>query len=290
MGPLFSRHLSPVLSPAIASALTVTSFAISLGTRPKSQSRGFVYSRVFSQAARIAVCAAACWGAQASADECRNSTELLIGKRAPDIEYSPRHYSPGYRFVVDGVDYELTRTTFASGGGERLFAITHPVLAEPDLHPLLQDFFVTVETRQSAAASCSDIALNGESTVHPVKLREESQSAIRFGDLDKNSKMLESTRTLAAKLRVRVDGTEMTLATGFSTSRRLNISDCAKSLDDSYGYIEHTPGQITVACFPADPKSRNHVDEIEWEVDYKWPLDPPKLLDELIDYVYVEPI
>ena len=36
--------------------------------------------------------------------------------------------------------------------------------------------------------------------------------------------------------------------------------------------------------------AQDYVDQIKWRVDFEWPQDPPALIDELIDYVYVEPL
>lgn len=246
--------------------------------------------RLFGIASYAAVIGLLCGADVSAAGICAAAGQAARGKSAGDIVYSARMHAPGYRFSVDGVPYELIRTQFTAQGSRKRFAVIHPVLLDAEAYPRFRDFFVSVETRPDRTTSCSDVLFGDESAVHRVRVDDESTASVAFGDLQKTARSLESIRTLAATLRVRVDGTEMTLSAGFSAKRSLSLAECAKGLADSYGFVEYGPGRIKVACFPADPASADHVAEIDWRVDYRWPPDPSALLDALIDYVYVEAI
>ena len=243
--------------------------------------------RAASVAGGIALWSHGSWGSQPCAAE---NTRLSAGL-AREVEYAARIHDPGYRFSVGGFSWELVRTLVTDPRGAQRFAITYPVLRlDGPPSPALRDFFFHLQTRAGSGRACTDVKFLNDSPVHRLRVNDDSDAFIRFGDLDRKEKRLESTRTLATELRLRVDGTEVIIATGFATRRSLNISGCANGLDDSFGFVEYQPGQVQVTCFPADPDARDYLDEIDWHVDYQWPQNPPGLLDELIDYVYVEPL
>jgi hypothetical protein len=226
----------------------------------------------------------------AYADTCAIERQRLAAGLAREVEYTSRVHSPGYRFSIDGMSWELVRTQVSDPRSARRFAVTYPVISNPGENTASRDFFVSLETRAATGRACSDVRVLDTAPVHRLRIDDDSDAVIRFGDLDRKAKRLESTRKLATELRVRMDGTEVVIATGFATRRSLNISGCANGFDDSFGYVEYQPGQVQVTCFPADPEARDYVDEIDWRVDYQWPQNPPALIDELIDYVYVEPL
>ena len=224
------------------------------------------------------------------ADTCAAETRRLVAGLAREVEYTSRVHRPGYRFSIDGMSWELVRTQVSAPDAARRFAVTYPVISDPRGSTASRDFFVSLKTRAATGRACSDVRVADTAPVHRLQVNDDSDAVIRFGDLDRKAKRLESTRKLATELRVRMDGTEVVFATGFATRRSLNISGCANGFDDSFGYVEYQPGQVQVTCFPADPAARDYVDEIDWRVDYQWPRNPPALIDELIDYVYVEPL
>lgn len=226
----------------------------------------------------------------AMADICAVEPQRLSAGLAREVEYTARVYDAGYRFSIGGFSWELVRTEVADPYSEQRFAITYPVMLDSSSSPASRDFFVSLSTRANPGGSCSDVKFLNDSPVHRLRISDDSDAVIRFGDLDRKAKRLESTRKLATELRVRDGATEVVIATGFATRRSLNISGCANGLDDSFGYVEYQPGQVQVTCFPADPNARDYVDEIDWHVDYQWPQNPPALIDQLIDYVYVEPL
>ncbi len=224
------------------------------------------------------------------ADTCANESHRLVAGLAREVEYTARVHEPGYRFSIDGLSWELVRTNVADPHSDRRFAVTYPVILDVEGNPAVRDFFISLSTQESQGRTCNDVKFLDDSPVHRLQVNDDSAAVIRFGDLDRKAKRLESTRKLATEMRVRLDGTEVVIATGFATRRSLNISGCANGLDDSFGYVEYQPDQVQVTCFPADPDSRDYVDEIDWHVDYQWPQNPPALIDQLIDYVYVEPL
>lgn len=226
----------------------------------------------------------------AKAEPCVDTGQPLPAGLAREVEYTARVHPPGYRFSIDGLSWELVRTRLSDVRGKQRFAVTYPVIIDDSRSPATRDFFVSVQAKDSSGQSCSDVRFRDASPVHYLRVRDDSDAVIRFGDLDKTTKRLESTRKMATELRLRVDGTEVLIATGFATRRSLNISGCASGFDDSYGYVEYQPGQVQVSCFPADPDSRDYVDEIDWRVEFDWPQNPPALIDQLIDYVYVDPL
>jgi hypothetical protein len=223
-------------------------------------------------------------------ETCAVEGQVLSAGLARDVEYSARVFAPGHRFSIGNLSWELVRTQLRDAQGSNRFAVTYPVIIDKDGSPASRDFFVSVEARESDGVACNDVLFAASSPVHRIRVSDERNAMIRFGDLDRKAKRLESSRKLATELRLRLDGTEVVVATGFATRRSLNISGCASGFDDSFGFVEYQPGQLQVTCFPADPESRNYVDEIDWRVDYQWPQNPPELLDELIDYVYIEPL
>lgn len=224
------------------------------------------------------------------AEPCIERGQPLSAGLARHVQYTARVHQPGYRFSIDGLSWEVVRTRVSANEGRQHFEITYPVIIDDSQSPAARDFFVSLQTRDSAKQSCSDVRFGDASPVHRLLVDDDSNAVIRFGDLDKSLKRLESTRKMATELKLRVDGTEVLISTGFATRRSLNISGCASGFDDSYGYVEYQPGQVQVSCFPADPKSTDYVDEIDWHVEFDWPQDPPELIDQLIDYVYIEPI
>ncbi len=228
--------------------------------------------------------------ARGIAGTCASEPHRLQAGVTREVEYAARLFDPGYRFSIDGLSWELVRTQLTDTRGERRFAVTYPVILDTQTSPASRDFFVSLKTVESQGSACNDVVFGDDNPVHRLRINDDSNSVIRFGDLDRKAKHLESTRTLATEMRVRVDGTEVVIATGFATRRRLNISGCANGFDDSFGFVEYQPGQVQVTCFPADPESKDYVDEIDWHVDFQWPQDPPELIDQLIDYVYVEPV
>jgi len=238
----------------------------------------------------LAVVAAAAAPGVAHAETCAVEHHRLAAGLAREVEYTSRVHRPGYRFSIDGMSWELVRTQVTDPRSARRFAVTYPVISNPRENIASRDFFVSLETREASGQSCSDVRVLDTAPVHRLQINDDSDAVIRFGDLDRKAKRLESTRKLATELRVRMDGTEVVIATGFATRRSLNISGCASGFDDSFGYVEYQPGKVQVTCFPADPAARDYVDEIDWSVDYQWPQNPPALIDELIDYVYVEPL
>lgn len=224
------------------------------------------------------------------AETCAVETRRLSAGLAREVEYTSRVHRPGYRFSIDGLSWELVRTQLIDPDTARRFAVTYPVLSDTRGSTASRDFFVSLKTHAASGRACSDVRVLDTAPVHRLQINDDSDAVIRFGDLDRKAKRLESTRKLATELRVRMNGTEVVIATGFATRRSLNISGCASGFDDSFGYVEYQPGQVQVTCFPADPEARDYVDEIDWRVDYQWPQNPPALIDELIDYVYVEPL
>jgi len=226
----------------------------------------------------------------ARAETCAIEQRQLTAGLPREVEYTARIHAPGYRFSIDGLSWELVRTQVTDPRSDQRFAVTYPVLRDATAGPASRDFFVSLQTRESPGQACSDVKFLNDSPVHRLRILDDSDAVIRFGDLDRKAKRLESTRKLATEMRVRNGGTEVVIATGFATRRSLNISGCANGLDDSFGYIEYQPGQVQVTCFPADPDAQDYVDEIDWHVDYQWPRNPPALIDQLIDYVYVEPL
>jgi len=226
-----------------------------------------------------------------ASEPCAAETQRLSAGLQREVEYAARVHDPGYRFSLGGFSWELVRTLVTDPRSAQRFAVTYPALRlDSRPSPASRDFFFSLQTRAGVGRSCTDVKFRDESPVHRLRVSDDSNAVIRFGDLDRKEKRLESTRKLAAELRLRVDGTEVVIATGFATRRSLNISGCANGLDDSFGYVEYQPGQVQVTCFPADPDARDYLDEIDWHVDYQWPQNPPGLIDELIDYVYVEPL
>ena len=236
----------------------------------------------------LAACATSLLGLPVWAEPCTREARPLAAGLAREVEYAARVHAPGYRFALEGLSWELVRTQLTDPRGEQRFAITYPVVLDAEGSPAGRDFFVSLEAREASGDACSDVKFLGDSPVHRLPVSDDSDAVIRFGDLDRKAKLLESTRTLATELRVRAGGAEVIIATGFATRRSLNISGCASGFDDSYGYVEYQPGQVQVSCFPADPEARDYLDEIDWRVDYDWPSNPPALIDALIDYVYVE--
>ncbi|MEO1079217.1 MAG: hypothetical protein AAFY29_06675 [Pseudomonadota bacterium] len=226
----------------------------------------------------------------AAAETCAIESQRLVAGLAREVEYTANIHDPGYRFTVGGLSWELVRTQLSDPHSDQRFAVTYPVILDGSANPASRDFFFSMQTKESAGRACTDVKFLNDSPVHRLRISDDSDAVIRFGDLDRKEKRLESTRKLGTELRVRIDGTEVVIATGFATRRSLNISGCANGLDDSFGYVEYQPGQVQVTCFPADPDARDYVDEIDWHVDYQWPQNPPALIDELIDYVYVEPL
>ena len=224
------------------------------------------------------------------AETCASEFSGLRAGVAREVEYAVRRFDPGYRFSIDGLSWELVRTQITDAQGKQRFAVTYPVLIDASSSRASRDFYFSLQTIESQGMACNDVVFGDDSPVHRLRVDDDSNAVIRFGDLDSKAKHLESTRTLGTKLRIRIDGTEVVMATGFATSRRLNISRCASGFDDSFGFVEYQPGQVQVTCFPADPKNTDYVDEIDWHVDYQWPQDPPRIIDQLIDYVYVEPV
>ncbi|GEM_PF-6724593 len=224
------------------------------------------------------------------AETCAVEHHRLTAGLTREVEYAARVYEPGYRFTLGGFSWELVRTRFTDVHGDRRFAVTYPVLLDEHDDPAWRDFFVSVQTRESDGIACNDVLFRDDSPVHRLQVSDDSSSVIRFGDLDRKAKRLESRRKLVTEMRVRTDGTEVIIATGFDAHRSLNISGCANGFDDSFGFVEYQPGQVQVTCYPSDPDNQDYVDEIDWHVDYQWPQNPPALIDELIDYVYVEPL
>ncbi|MEE4277703.1 MAG: hypothetical protein V2I82_04455 [Halieaceae bacterium] len=223
-------------------------------------------------------------------EPCSLEGQRLAAGIPKEVEYTANIHDPGYRFEVGGFSWELVRTQVSDPRTARRFVVTYPMIRDAVQSPATRDFFLSLEAREGHGRSCSDVQFLGDSPVHRLRISDDSDAVIRFGDLDRREKRLESIRKLATELRVRIDGTEVVIATGFATRRSLNISGCANGLDDSFGFVEYQPGQVQVTCFPADPDARDYIDEIDWRVDYQWPSNPPALLDELIDYVYIEPL
>lgn len=228
------------------------------------------------------------WSLPSSADTCAAENRRLMAGLAREVEYTARLYDPGYRFSIGELSWELVRTQVSDSRGEHRFAITYPVIIDEIDSPASRDFFMSVETRETQGNRCNDVFFGDDNPVHRLQVEDDSTAKIQFGDLDRKEKRLESIRKLGTEMRVRIDGTEVVIATGFATRRHLNISGCANGFDDSFGFVEYQPGQVQVTCFPADPDNKDYVDEIDWRVDYQWPANPPALIDELIDYVYVE--
>ncbi len=226
----------------------------------------------------------------AAAETCAIEAQRLVAGLAREVEYTANIHDPGYRFTVGGFSWELVRTQVTDPHSDQRFAVTYPVILDATGSPASRDFFFSLQTKESPGRACTDVKFLDDSPVHRLRISDDSDAVIRFGDLDRKEKRLESTRKLGTELRVRIDGTEVVIATGFATRRTLNISGCANGLDDRFGNVEYQPGQVQVTCFPADPDARDYVDEIDWHVDYQWPQNPPALIDELIDYVYVEPL
>jgi hypothetical protein len=223
------------------------------------------------------------------ADVCGSEQRMRAGL-SKEVEYTARVVHPGYRFSMDGLSWEIVQTQFADATGRSRFVVTHPALIDPDSSPASRDFFVSLQVTDNPGIACNDVLFRDDNPVHRLRVNDDSDSQILFGDLDKREKRLESTRKLATELRVRSGGSELLIATGFATRRSLNISACASGFDDSFGFVEYQTGHVQLTCFPADPDSQDYVDEIDWHVDYQWPENPPALLDRLIDYVYVEAV
>ena len=247
-------------------------------------------TRLSKAATAAAIACGALWEVPAYADTCAAESRRMVAGLAREVEYAARVHAPGYRFSIDGLSWELVRTLVTDPHSERRFAVTYPVILDDTGSPAVRDFFISLSTQESQGQACNDVKYLDDNPVHRLQIDDDSDAVVRFGDLDRKAKRLESTRKLATEMRVRQDGTEVVIAAGFATRRSLNISGCANGLDDSFGYIEYRPGQVQVTCFPADPDSRDYIDEIDWHVDYEWPRNPPALLDQLIDYVYVEPL
>ena len=224
-----------------------------------------------------------------NADSCSQAPHRLLADAGDDVEYTARAFSPGYRFVLGGSSWVLVRSRLADVTGTRHFAVTYPMQAKDGANFETRDYFVSLRIDESEDGDCNDVLFRENSPVRRLPLSDDYRSFVRLDRFGSNAERLESRRRLAAQMRVRSQGIEITIAAGFAAIREFDLSRCVRGRDDSFGVVEYQPGNVRVTCFPADAKE-DYVSDIAWNVDYRWPRNPPALIDELIDYVYVEPI
>ena len=224
-------------------------------------------------------------------ESCAIRPHPLLATSAPEVEYAARALKPGHRFSLNGTEWELVRDSVPDATGVQTFAVTYPRQIASRDAPQFRDYFLSVEVRNTNDGDCNDVVFSESNPVHRLPLRESTRSFIRprAGRLIDDAEHLESTRELVTRMRVRHHGQELLISTGFSTLRRLNLSGCITNSEDSLGIVEDQPGHFEVTCFPVDTES-DHLIVINWNIDYGWPHDSASLIDDLIDYVYVEPI
>lgn len=227
--------------------------------------------------------------ASARADSCSEAPHRLLADAGKDVEYTSKAYSPGYRFVLGGSSWVLTRAQLVDASGARNFAVTYPVQVKDGASAATRDYFVSLRIDDSEDGDCNDVRFRENNPVRRLPISEDYRSFLRLDEFGSNAERLESQRQLAAQMRVRSQGVEITIAAGFTAIRELDLSRCLRRRDDSFGVLEYQPGHVRVTCFPADA-NEDYVSDIAWNVDYRWPGNLAALIDELIDYVYVEPV
>lgn len=224
------------------------------------------------------------------AESCVLNPHPLVASATKQVEYQAHPFAAGHRFSLSGAEWELVRQQFSDRTGAT-FSVIYPVLTAAPRAPELRDYFLSVDIHDTSKGDCNDVGYSESELVHTLPLRESSRSYIRprAGVLRDDAEHLESNRELVTDLRVRHHGQELLISTGFSTQRRLDLSDCISQSGDSLGIVEDRPGHFEITCFP-DDSNADHLSVIDWQVDYGWPADSSGFIDDLIDYVYVESI
>ena len=225
----------------------------------------------------------------ARAGSCFEAPHRLLADAGRDVEYTARAYRPGYRFVLGGSSWVLARAQLADVTGARHFAVTYPVQVKDGASSAIRDYFVSIRIGESEDGDCNDVLFRTNNPVRRLPISDDYRSFVRLDEFGNKAERLESRRQLAAQMRVRSRGVEITIAAGFAAIREFDLSRCLRRRDDSFGVVEYQPGHVRVTCFPADAKE-DYVSDIAWNVDYRWPRNLPALIDELVDYVYVEPV
>jgi hypothetical protein len=226
------------------------------------------------------------------ADPCPSGPSLP-GTASTAVLYEARPYEAGYRFALGGVEWELQETTVSDEYGRHTLNIIYPRLIAGNSDFAASDFFFSVDATESDAVACSDMPADGTAlddwmTDTTLYVTDDYWSHLRPpGVLSDSINQLQSRRTMATTLRVRQYGVEVVVATGFASTRMMDLRDCIEGPGDSIGIVENRPGEIHITCYPENP-SAEYVSNIDWVVDYQWPSDAPALIDELIDYVHVE--